>query len=49
LAFPEDGLAGEGTPVDAKMLAGLAVAKERGMAAPGVPDPAPTAGPEATA
>ena len=49
LAFPEDGLASDGTPVDAKMLAGLAVAKERGMAAPGVPDPAPTAGPEATA
>jgi len=39
LAFPEDGLAAEGTPVDAKMLAGLNVAKERGMAAPGVPSP----------
>ena len=37
LAFPEDGLAAEGTPVDAKMLAGLTVAKERGMTAPGVP------------
>jgi len=37
LAFPEDGLAAEGTPVDAKMLAGLTVAKERGMTAPGQP------------
>jgi NADH-quinone oxidoreductase subunit E len=37
LAFPEDGLAAEGTPVDAKMLAGLTVAKERGMTAPAVP------------
>jgi NADH-quinone oxidoreductase subunit E len=37
LAFPDDGLAAEGTPVDAKMLAGLTVAKERGMTAPGVP------------
>lgn len=37
LAFPDDGLAGEGTPVDAKMLAGLTVARERGMSAPGVP------------
>jgi len=37
LAFPDDGLAAEGTPVDAKMLAGLTVAKERGMAAPGIP------------
>ncbi len=34
LAFPEDGLAAEGTPVDDKMLAGLRIAKERGMAAP---------------
>ena len=34
LAFPEDGLAGEGTPVDALMLAGLTVARERGMSAP---------------
>lgn len=38
LAFPDDGLAGEGTPVDALMLAGLTVAHERGMSAP----PAPT-------
>ena len=37
LAFPEDGLAGEGTPVDAKMLAGLMVARERGMSAPAIP------------
>jgi NADH-quinone oxidoreductase subunit E len=37
LAFPDDGLAAAGTPVDAKMLAGLMVAKERGMAAPGAP------------
>jgi NADH-quinone oxidoreductase subunit E len=37
LAFPEDGLATEGTPVDDKMLVGLRVAKERGMAAPSVP------------
>jgi NADH-quinone oxidoreductase subunit E len=37
LAFPDDGLAAEGTPVDDKMLAGLRIAKERGMAAPGVP------------
>ncbi|MBK9738183.1 MAG: NAD(P)H-dependent oxidoreductase subunit E [Actinobacteria bacterium] len=36
LVFPDDGLAAEGTPVDAKMLAGLTVAKERGMSAPGV-------------
>lgn len=34
LAFPEDGLAAEGTPVDDKMLAGLRLAKELGMAAP---------------
>lgn len=34
LAFPNDGLADEGTSVDAKMLAGLRVAKERGMSAP---------------
>jgi len=45
LAFPEDGLAGQGTAVDAKMLAGLTVARERGMSAPGVP--APSTGPEA--
>ncbi|MCX6434456.1 MAG: NAD(P)H-dependent oxidoreductase subunit E [Actinobacteria bacterium] len=37
LVFPDDGLASEGTPVDAKMLAGLTVAKERGMSAPGIP------------
>ena len=37
LAFPEDGLAGEGTPVDDKMLAGLRLAKELGMVAPGAP------------
>lgn len=34
LAFPDDGLAAEGTPVDALMLAGLTVARERGMSAP---------------
>jgi NADH-quinone oxidoreductase subunit E len=39
LAFPDDGLASEGTPVDAKMLVGLNVAKERGMSAPGIPAP----------
>lgn len=39
LAFPEDGLAADGTPVDDKMLAGLRVAQERGMAAPAVPAP----------
>lgn len=38
LAFPDDGLAASGTAVDSKMLAGLSVAKERGMTAPGVPD-----------
>ncbi len=37
MAFPDDGLAGEGTPVDAKMLVGLNVAKERGMTTPGAP------------
>lgn len=37
LAFPDDGLAAEGTLVDAKMLAGLTVARERGMTAPGEP------------
>jgi NADH-quinone oxidoreductase subunit E len=47
LAFPDDGLAAEGTPVDARMLAGLTVAKERGMAAPGIPAAiAPDAGQE---
>lgn len=34
LAFPDDGLAAEGSPVDDKMLAGLRIAKERGMSAP---------------
>ena len=38
LAFPDDGLAAEGTSVDAKMLVGLVVARERGMSAPGIPD-----------
>lgn len=42
LAFPDDGLAAEGTPVDAKMLAGLTVARERGMSAPGIPTPGAT-------
>lgn len=37
LAFPDDGLAAEGTPVDDKMLVGLRIAKEQGMAAPAVP------------
>jgi NADH-quinone oxidoreductase subunit E len=47
LAFPDDGLAAEGTPVDARMLAGLTVAKERGMAAPAIPAAiAPDAGQE---
>ena len=36
LAFPDDGLAAEGRVVDDKMLAGLRVAKERGMTAPQV-------------
>ena len=49
LAFPDDGLASEGSAVDAKMLAGLTVAKERGMTAPAVPSPsvAPSSGQEA--
>jgi NADH-quinone oxidoreductase subunit E len=34
LAFPDDGLAGEGGEADAIMLAGLTVARERGMSAP---------------
>ncbi|MDD2858394.1 MAG: NADH-quinone oxidoreductase subunit NuoE [Candidatus Nanopelagicales bacterium] len=34
LAFPDDGLAGEGTSVDDKMLAGLRYAKEHNMSAP---------------
>lgn len=37
LAFPEDGLAAEGSYVDAKMLAGLRVAQERGMTALAAP------------
>ena len=37
LAFPVDGLAGEGGEADAIMLAGLTVAKERGMSAPPAP------------
>jgi NADH-quinone oxidoreductase subunit E len=39
LAFPDDGLADQGVQVDAKMLVGLNVAKERGMSAPGIPSP----------
>lgn len=34
LAFPDDGLAGEGSSVDDKMLVGLRYAKEHGMTAP---------------
>lgn len=34
LAFPDDGLAGQGRAVDDLMLAGLRIAKERGMSAP---------------
>ncbi len=34
LAFPDDGLAGEGRVVDDRMLTGLRIAKERGMSAP---------------
>ena len=41
LVFPDDGLAGAGTQVDAKMLVGLNVAKERGMSAPGIPSAKP--------
>lgn len=37
LAFPVDGLAGEGGEADEIMRAGLTVAKERGMSAPAVP------------
>lgn len=37
LAFPEDGLADEGSSVDDKMLVGLKVARERGESAPTVP------------
>ena len=42
LAFPNDGLADEGVSVDDKMLAGLRIAKERGMTAPGVPAAQPS-------
>jgi NADH-quinone oxidoreductase subunit E len=42
LAFPDDGLAGDGTPVDALMLAGLMVARERGMSAPAPTTSAPS-------
>ena len=34
LAFPVDGLAGEGGEADAIMLAGLTYAREHGMSAP---------------
>ncbi len=37
LAFPVDGLAGEGGEADSIMLAGLTVARERGMSAPSAP------------
>ena len=37
LAFPEDGLAGSGSYVDAKMLVGLRLAQESGMTAPAIP------------
>ena len=37
LAFPVDGLAGEGGEADAIMLAGLTTARERGMSAPPAP------------
>jgi len=37
LAFPDDGLADEGSSVDDKMLAGLRIARERGESAPAVP------------
>ncbi len=40
LAFPNDGLADQGSSVDDKMLAGLMIAKERGMSAPSAPAPA---------
>ena len=46
LAFPDDGLAGEGSYVDAKMLVGLKLAKEQGMSAPAVPAPSADAGQE---
>ena len=34
LVYPIDGLVNEGQAVDAKMLAGLRIAQERGMSAP---------------
>jgi len=37
LAFPDDGLAGDGPVADELMLAGLRVARERGMSAPAAP------------
>ncbi len=37
LAFPVDGLAGEGGEADAIMLAGLTYAREHGMSAPAAP------------
>jgi NADH-quinone oxidoreductase subunit E len=37
LAFPDDGLVGEGGQADDKMLAGLRIARERGMSAPSGP------------
>jgi len=37
LAFPVDGLAGEGGEADDMMRAGLTIARERGMSAPPVP------------
>lgn len=37
LAFPDDGLVGEGGQADDTMLAGLQVARERGMTAPAGP------------
>jgi NADH-quinone oxidoreductase subunit E len=46
LVFPDDGLAAEGVQVDAKMLVGLTVAKERGMSAPGIPTKSTDAGQE---
>ena len=46
LAFPEDGLAAEGSYVDDKMLVGLRLAKEAGMSAPGIPAPSTDAGQE---
>ena len=42
LAFPDDGLAGEGGEADEIMRAGLIVAKERGMSAPPAPAGSPS-------